>query len=228
MRVHPCDAVGQKAHSPFEFKAHLYSEKEVVVEVPVLDYTDMGKDDEHVREIFEYEDENGGGVTMDKEDEVLMEALDVGRNKLADRIDNKVFPIKKQYRIKFSGDVKLNSEVLKAHQDSKDTSQLFLRPLPIDYSVDVLQNAYENDLTWAELPLRIVNLARSESDLTQEQRNTHFLHLKMLAIQRLCIELADMNKEHRKRGKIVKPANVSSATAMLSAMSIGKKKKKTS
>ena len=43
MRVHPCDAMGQGDHLPFEYKAHLFSSNEVVVECPVLDYTELAK-----------------------------------------------------------------------------------------------------------------------------------------------------------------------------------------
>ena len=136
IRVHPCDVLGQGSHEAFPFKAHLFSTKEIVVEVPVLDYTDMGKDDDFVRSLFreaessssDDESENEANK-MQKENYVLMEALDVGRNKLNDRINNKIFPVKKQYRVVFEDDVELSSEVLNTHKAFKDTSCLHLLSL---------------------------------------------------------------------------------------------------
>ena len=104
MRVHPCDVLGQGvSHPAFEFKAHQFNSTEIIIEVPVLDYTDVGKDDEAVRQFLLDKEDNKTGSGDDKEQQmsqeydVIMEALDVGRNKLTERINNKTLPIKKQY-----------------------------------------------------------------------------------------------------------------------------------
>ena len=49
MRVHPCNAMGQGEHLPFDFKAHIHSSNEIIIEAPMLDFTDMGKDDEEMQ-----------------------------------------------------------------------------------------------------------------------------------------------------------------------------------
>lgn len=228
MRVHPCDVLGEGNHEPFQFKAHLYSTTEIVIEVPVLDFTDMGKDDDLVRELFSADaDSDEEENTMAKEDYVLLEALDVGRNKLNDRINNKVFPIKKQYRVLFDDDVQLSSAVLKIHEPFKDSSRLMLRPLPIDYCLGNMQKPFEESLTWADINQTDMTLRISDDELINEQRRVSTLPVKMMVVTRLCIEMADLNKEHRKKGKIVsKSADVSGAEAMMAAMSMKKKKKK--
>ena len=248
MRVHPCDVLGQgKNHEAFPFKAHHYNSREVVVEVPVLDYTDMGKDDEWVRQLYEDEDNDddssdgssmGGSQGTENEEKqlekqlkrdhyVLMEALDNGRNKLNDRINNKVFPVKKQYRVVFDDDVDLSGEVLKVHEPFKDTSRLTLRPLPIEYVLERMQETYLADLTWEDVDTVKMSLPKDDEDNMKEQKEVHIVAQKCMFVTRLCIELADLNKEHRKKGRIVtKSTDVSGAEAMMAAMSIKKKKKK--
>jgi hypothetical protein len=242
MRVHPCDVLGQgKGHEPFTFKAHHFNAKEIVVEVPVLDYTDMGKDDDYVRQLYDDDDDDDDGSSQDgsqedsgdeekrlkREHYVLMEALDNGRNKLNDRVNNKEFPIKKQYRIVFEDDVDLSAEVLKVHEAFKDSSRLTLRPLPIEYVLQTMQEQYMDDLTWEDVETLNFSLPKDDEAGMRETKEVHVLAQKLMVVTRFCIELADLNKEHRKRGRIVtKSTYVSGAEAMMAAMSIKKKKKK--
>ena len=100
----------------------LYSSNEVVVECPVLDHTEMGRDDEEVREYLA-EDDDGN---MDAKDEVVMEAYDNARNNLEDRIDAQGFPSKKQYRLLFPSNVHLSGKVLEAHKIYKDSNRLHM------------------------------------------------------------------------------------------------------
>ena len=120
-RIHPCDGLGQGEYSQFDFKGYLYSYDTVMIEGPVLDYTDMGGDDEAIQEFLE--DEDGD---LDKEDTHLMEAYDNARNGIIDRVNNQDFPTKKQWVVVFKNGekaVQLSSEVLEKHKEFKDSNK---------------------------------------------------------------------------------------------------------
>ena len=199
---------------------------EVVVECPVMDYTDMGKDDEVVREFLQYEED--GSVVIDRDDEVIMEAMDNARNSILDRIDNQDFPTKKQYRIVFEGGVHLSSDVLKIHEGFKDSNRLSLRPLPIDFVVTKSWETILDDLTWDDVAVQDLELPKSDDDQMKEKKQVIIIRQPTVTVHRLLIELADLNKDARKKGKVVKAVDTSGATAMMAAMNKKKKKKGTS
>ena len=119
------------------------------------------------------------------------------------------------------------SDVLDTHTAFKDTSRLHLCPLPIDYTLEVFQKQYLSALTWDDLPEEKVTLRLSDDDGTKDTRKVYCVADKLMCITRFCVELADLKKEHRKKGRIVsKNADVTGAEAMMAAMSIKKKKKK--
>ena len=224
LRVHPCDALGQDQHIPFDFKAHLYSSHEVVFECPPMDYTAMGLDNDHVREYLQEDD----GSYSEKIDEVLMEAMDNYRNNLNDRIDNQEFPIKKQYRLIFDSSVQLNASVLESNEKFKDSNRLNLYPLPISYEIAALGDVtdFDEDTTWDDLDKQTVSL-KNQSGVEVEQ-DVYIVKQPIVMISQFAVELADLNKDARKKGKIVKAADIGGATAMMSALGKKKKKKGTS
>ena len=223
MRVHPCDALGQGDHLPFEYKAYLYSSTEVVVEVPVLDFTQQGKDDDHVRDYLTQED----GSYHGKSDQVLMEAVDNARNNLDDRMDNQDFPPTKSYRLIFDSSVHLSAEVLKTNEAFKDSSRLHLAPLPIEYPLTALEDDifdFDDDMKWSDLQKKKIRLL-DDNGMGVEQE-VYAVPQPHMVVQRFVIELADLNKDAFKKGKVIKAVNVKGATAMMNAMGRKKKKKK--
>ena len=225
--MHPCDAIGQGDHPPFDFKGHIYSSNEVVLEGPPLDYTDMGNDDDEVREYLAMEyDENDEEYKFAKDDEHLMEAFDNARNGLVDRVDNQTFPLKKSYRLVFPSSVHLSAEVLDAHKEHKDSSKLHMRPLPIEYVLDKQAEAMLESLTWEDVETKTVELYDDDMFAGKSSRDVLFIPQPMVAVQRFVIELADLNKDSRKKGKIVKAADAGGVTAMMAALNKKKGKKK--
>ena len=57
MRPHPVDVFGDGAkYKGFPFKATLYTNKSIVVEAPVVDYSDAGNDDDAFRDFLVIDD----------------------------------------------------------------------------------------------------------------------------------------------------------------------------
>ena len=220
-RIHPCDAIGQGEHPPFEYQAWLYSSNVVIVEAPVLDYTDMGKDDIKLEDSLE---DNQG--ELDEEDGIPMAAYDDYCNQqIEDQVNKKEFPIKKQYRLEFDGDVMLSSSVLESHQAYSDSGKLHTRPVAIEYVLENRYNYMVDELTWDDLETTKLSLPNSDTDSMVVEKDVIIVPQPTIIVQRLVIELADLSKDAHKKGRVVKAADVSGATAMLQQMG-GKKKKK--
>jgi len=233
MRVHPCDALGQGKSPAFDFQATLMSSDTLIVTAPVLDFTDRGMDDEAVREYLEVAE----GEYDLAEDEVTMEAFDNYRNTLDSRMEKtgtgneeykidkeQSFPVKKQYKLIFingSRSVHLSSEVLECHRKSKNL--LKLEALPIEYDIEKMTPKPE-DIELGDLETLTY---KTQDNVGQVTTNTvYVLPQPTFVLQRFIIRLADLNQDVRKKGRIVKAADVDEAVAMMSALNKKKKKKK--
>ena len=221
LRAHPCDVLGQDEHQPFDFSASLESTTEVVCSYPVLDYTDLGEDDEHLREYLEDEDGN-----LDEEDRYIMDAYDNARNKLEDRKGTRDFPKKKHYRLVFAGGVQLSADVLDAHSAHKGTKNLQLQPVPLSYPLKKEHEANKELWTWEDMVDVQLEMKESDTIDTIVSKQVVVMPTPMVSVYRLVIPLADLNKEYLEGGKRQKVPDVSGATAMMAALGKKKKKKK--
>lgn len=221
VRAHPCDVLGQDEHPHFEFTASLDSSTEVLCSYPVLDYTDLGQDDDHLREYLEDEEGN-----LDEEDQFLMDAYDNARNKLDDRKGTRVFPKKKQYRLVISGGVQLSASVLEAHKAHKGTKTLQMQPVPLSYPLKKEHEANRKLWTWEDMVEMEVEMSESDTINTVVSKKVIVMPTPMVSVYRLIIPLADLNKEYLEGGKRAKAPDVSGATAMMAALGKKKKKKK--
>ena len=115
-RAHPCDTLGQGDHLPFDFKGYLFNSREIVIESPIMDYSDMGHDGDHINRFFDPNDE----AALTEDEENVVEAYENARNTIEERIDNQDFPVKKQYRLVFPEGVHLDKDTLEAHALYRD------------------------------------------------------------------------------------------------------------
>ena len=109
----------------------------------------------------------------------------------------------------------------------KDSNWLFMRALPIDYELEAFGDAVEfltadDDLTWDDIEKKKIN--RNDSSGMKSKKTVYIIEKPRHSVHRFVVELADLNKAARKKGRIVKPADVKGTTAMMAAM--GKKKEK--
>ena len=231
MRVHPCDALGQGGSDAFDYQASLMASDTLLITAPILHYTDRGQDDEEVREYLELSE----GEFEEPSDEVTMEAFDNHRNTLDTRIEKSeggsehkedkelAYPLKKQHKLVFiNGEqpVHLSSDVLKCHEGKNNKLQL--EALPIEYEVEKMNPSMED----VELnDLESVTIKERNNSMESETK-VWILPRPTFVLQRFIIRLADLNKDVRKKGRIVKPADVDKTIAMMSALNKKKGKKK--
>jgi len=166
-----------------------------------------------------------------------MEAFDNYRNTLDSRIKKTsagneeykidkelLFPVKKQYKLIFingSRSVHLSSEVLECHRKSKNL--LKMEALPIEYEIEKMITKNE-DLEVGDL--ETLSYKTKDSHGQTSEHTVYVLPRPTFVLQRFIIRLADLNQDVRKKGRIVKAADVDEAVAMMSALNKKKKKKK--
>jgi len=173
----------------------------------------------------------------EEEDKVTMEAFDNHRNTLNTRIEKTLaggdecksdkdlaYPTKKQHKVIFVNgkhSVHLSSEVLECHR--KSNNLLKMEALPIEYDVEKMIPKIE-DLDVGDL--ETLSYKTKDSVGQTIDHTVCVLPRPTFVLQRFIIRLADLNQDVRKKGRIVKAADVDEAVAMMSALNKKKKKKK--
>ena len=110
MKIDPRDVLGvgpvDDRKGQFEFVAQITSDNQVTITAPLLDYHEMGNDDDAIRRLFPNNDLDAATV---------IEALENHHVKFADlKVENKM-----QYVLDFGPGVKLSGDVLDVHQGQK-------------------------------------------------------------------------------------------------------------
>ena len=115
--VNPNDALGVDAIGlgPFPFAARVASSNEVVVEMPLIKYSERGGHDDLIRKKLE-EKHQAGKVKYPDE---IVDAMDDARKSFEQRSGNYNTIMKKQVNLVFPDTVKLSGKVLKIHEGKK-------------------------------------------------------------------------------------------------------------
>ena len=128
MRVHPCDVLGEPTMKlpRFIYKCRRLTSTTLVVEAPTLDFSDVGHDDEVIREILENRTDGP----------VIMDGLDNSRSDIEARMDAEHNPMtgKMQYHLVFPDHCSLDETVLEKHKGMSN-SELKMEALPLSRSI---------------------------------------------------------------------------------------------
>lgn len=188
----------RKKIPPFPFKARVYRPDALLIETPLLSFSDRGNDDEDIRAIM-------------ARDGVLLDALDDSRHAYIERHGSDHQTAFKHYILEFSHGVHLSSKCLKLHKGKKNGE---MKLEAINLNIDISK---DGDV----LPVKRVTVT---DPLTNQQKQQDCHVWVQNALPRLFWRVADDKKRIRKRGKTTFDDEDDEATeaaaALLAAASI--------
>lgn len=203
------DAAGdliRKKIPPFNFKCTIYRTNKLLITAPLLEWSDRGNDDEHIRKKY--------GV-----DSVLMNALDEHRNAAVSRIGDKTFQTAvKHVILEFPTTVELSGECLlinkrknKKGVSTGSTESMTLKLEAINFATDV---SSKEDTNWER---RVIPFTDA-SGKTQDLEVPVWIQDKK---PRVFWRVADVSKDSRKRGKMENDSDSDDAAEGVAAMLAG-------
>lgn len=202
MKIDPRDVLGvgpmDNRRGQFEFVAQITSDNQVTITAPLLDYHEMGKDDDAIRRLF---------PTNDLDAVTVIEALEHHHVKFADlKIENKM-----KYVLDFGPNVKLSGDVLEVHQGQKG-GLLKEEALPTRVRVDELGACGD-----------LAEMMDANGNVYRDRNGNAFMVPCVYAYFCGCLywRVADLNLDMRSMRVPAQTGGTNAAVAMMQPMNIG-------